>query len=224
MAMLLKNDVLFLHVPKTGGNWAAAVMRDLGLVEMELGSKHDDIDTAIRRILIYRKVHGLPGADRHLGSFCFVRDPLAWYESWFKYMTQPSRRWRDWGVETSFFRWHPNAVLNDCGSDDFNTFVANVLAKRPGYVSELYSWYTRPYVGFIGRQERLREDLIAALQHYDLPVDAERVRNYPSTNVSPADHPPVAWSPEIKAAAEQLELSGRVRFGYAPSPLATREA
>ena len=60
------------------------------------------------------------------------------------------------------YRWHPNAMLNGLGSSDFNTFVSNVNRKRPGFVTEMYGWYVRPGVHFVGRQENLAEDLIEA--------------------------------------------------------------
>ena len=44
MALLLKNGAVFLHIPKTGGNWVREVLGKLDLIESEIGHKHSDVD------------------------------------------------------------------------------------------------------------------------------------------------------------------------------------
>ena len=75
--------------------------------------------------------------------FCFVRNPLACNELFFAYMSDPKVAWREWGKSASGpgRGWHPNYMLNGCGSSDFNSFVRNVIRKRPGYATEFYGWY-----------------------------------------------------------------------------------
>ena len=34
---------MFLHIPKTGGMWVSAALRDLGLVRCRVASKHADM-------------------------------------------------------------------------------------------------------------------------------------------------------------------------------------
>ena len=69
------------------------------------------------------------------------------------------RGWIHWGAQNNVEDWHPNAILNGLGSDDFNQFIKNVVHKRPGYVSELFFSYTKPGITFIGKTENLTDDL-----------------------------------------------------------------
>lgn len=208
MALLLHGNALFLHIPKTGGNWVTKVLEEMGLVADKIGHKHVDID----HLLLSER-----GGYLHKHKpfmFCFVRHPLSWYESWFKYMSQPSRQWRNWGSEREAEKWHPNAMLNNLGDGDFNRFVSNVMQKRPGYVTELFGWYTKPPVGFVGRQECLRHDLITALKLAQVVFDPEMIRNYPQVGVSPQPDCDVVWDPVLKKRVAELEYAGLVRYGY----------
>jgi len=177
MALILEGGAVFLHIPKTGGTWVTEVLKECGLVNGGLSHMHVNME----RLMVPFKTRngkmvgplGLWRIARTLKPkpfiFCFVRHPLKWYESWFKYMSQPSRNWCAWGDEKDLFRWHPNAVLNGCGAPEFNQFVRNVVAKRPGYVSELYASYAQPQVDFVGKQENLRADLVAVLKRLNEP-------------------------------------------------------
>ena len=96
MALLLKNNGVFLHVPKTGGIWVGQVLKNLGLVKAELGGPHQDFeryfwydrfhrDAKVSRNLLRRRLGILPRVDPKCFKFCFVREPLNWYESWWRY-------------------------------------------------------------------------------------------------------------------------------------------
>lgn len=95
----------FFHMPKTGGTWASAALRDQKL---------------IRRVL--RK-----GTDGHLGldvcdndqpRIVCTRHPVPWLCSLFRY--KHSRKWRD-----------GHALDLACRADTFSTFVHNILTKWP---------------------------------------------------------------------------------------------
>ena len=228
MALLLKDGSIFLHVPKTGGTWVSSVLHQCGLVRASLGHKHSDMDwlhSAIdNRRCRMRGLMDLARIRRALKPgpfmFCFVRHPLDWFESWFKYMVQPSRAWCDWGDEKSLFGWHPNAVLNGCGSDDFNQFIRNVIAKRPGYATELFSGFARPQIGAVGRQESLREDLVRVLKRLELDFDEDFVRGFDPVHVSPEPARDIEWDPELRREMLVLESVALRRFGYESPPVA----
>lgn len=44
MAFLLKNRVVFIHVPKTAGSWVVSCLKELNLIEMKLGPEHADYE------------------------------------------------------------------------------------------------------------------------------------------------------------------------------------
>lgn len=222
MALILEGGAVFIHAPKTGGNWVTAALRECGLAKGGLGHKHADMDrlavpmnhhkSLIRAHVQTRKIKRL--LDPKPFMFCFVRHPLKWYESWYKYMSQPKRNWRLWGDEKDMFDWHPNAALNGCGAEDFNDFVRNVNRKRPGYVSEMFAGYAKPQIDFVGKQESLREDLVAVLKKLNLNFDEDFIMNFKEVGVSPEPRRSVGWEPELKRETEDLEKIAMIRYGY----------
>ncbi|MDB4458973.1 sulfotransferase family 2 domain-containing protein [bacterium] len=222
MSLILKGGAVFLHIPKTGGNWIISVLRECGLAKTGLGHKHANMDRLLvpmdyrkSNLRAHFKIHRIK---KHFGNnpytFCFVRHPLAWYESRFKYMTQPSRNWRHWGDEKDLFDWHPQTALNGCGSEDFNQFVQKIIEKRPGYVTELFGEYAKPPIDFIGKQETLKEDLVKVLKHLNLNFDEDFVMNFKEVGVSPAPHQKLEWNADLTAKTLNLEQIALLRYGY----------
>ena len=141
MTIRLIDGSEFLHLPKTGGNWVTRVLEQNHLVERYIQHKHASYDLNLfgdrmgsGRQLVhlcsrlaagkFKRILGIPYDEPDAAScfrFCFVRHPLSWYESWWKYMK--SRGWNDWGRKNSARYWDPNSLLNGLGSDNFNTFV-----------------------------------------------------------------------------------------------------
>jgi hypothetical protein len=227
MTCLLKNNAVFLHVPKTGGTWVWAVLNALGLVKARLGHEHADLvhaawhdrfasDAKVLRQLL-RKFAGSARAPVTMPfdsfKFCFVREPLKWYESYWRFMQ--TMDWQPLGDEAVPEKWHPNAMLNGLGSPDFNTFMANVNRKRPGYVTEMYGWYTPANIDFVGRQEFLREDLEKALKLMKVEFDPGYLTKLPLINQSPSHIPVPEWDPKLKRQTQLAEYATYVRFGYA---------
>lgn len=207
VALILNNGSVFLHVPKTGGSWVTSVLHDAGLVQREATKMHADLD---RFAMWIASKNYRPGG-RFL--FCFVRNPVTWYESWFRFMSQPGIGWRDWGaVDSGFVGWHPNVMLNGVAHGDFDAFVRDVMRRRPGYATEMMGWYTKPSISFVGRQETLRDDLIEALGRTGIRIDEDRVRSAAPVLVS--DAAPVVWDPKLKEEMARLEYAGLVRYGY----------
>jgi hypothetical protein len=145
-------------------------------------------------------------------KFCFVRHPLAWYESYWSFTR--SRGWVAWGVNRRGRpHWHPNAPLDGLGDDDFNRFMRNVLERCPGYVSRLYGWYAAPEIDFVGKQERLTDDLAEVLRRLGRAFDADRLRAQPPVNVSDRSHAPV-WDPALRHEVASAESAALERFAY----------
>jgi hypothetical protein len=135
-----------------------------------------------------------------------VRNPITWYESWWKFM---AGKWRAWEEG----RWHPQRPIDHLGDDDFNTFVENVLRERPGYVSEMYGWYTSG-VSFVGRFECLREDLVRGLEAGGMRVDARVLDRVPPSNVSKARLGNPTWDPAVLERTIAAEAAAIARYAH----------
>jgi hypothetical protein len=105
-------------------------------------------------------------------------------------------------------------IVNKLGSPDFNEFMHRVNRKRPGFVTELYGWYVRPGIGFVGRQEYLRQDLIKALTLMKVDFSEDDVRSLPKQNETPIRVPRPEWDPAVRKVTLRFEHAGYVRYGY----------
>ena len=211
MAIALKNDrAVFLHIPKTGGNWVRKTLEQLRIYQRSLRvcHKHASLDR-VTAALNKRRNKPLPFL------FCFVRHPASWYESWFKYMTQPARNWKHWGKDRYGKSWHPCAPLDGLGATEFNQFVDNCLSQAPGFVSRLYRHYDNGRdLSFIGRIENLQADLLSVLQELQFDVSAADLQRVSPVNVSPQPKSPVEWDPDLYAKMLNQETDALHRYGY----------
>lgn len=223
MALILKNGALFLHIPKTGGTWVTKVLREAGLVRCSIGHRHANLDHLLapgwqglgRRLewgwkrSLHLRTHPRPF------TFCFVRHPLDWYESFYLYKSQPSLNWERDGDTDNFHRWHPNALLNGIGGGiGFNEFVTAVMDRSPGYVSALFNHYTFRPCDFVGKQENLREDLVTVLERMGCEFDPALVRGKDRINRSRDEKTRPAWDPAVRRRALLLERAALERFHY----------
>jgi len=117
-----------------------------------------------------------------------------WYESWWRFQMSPdcarSRR-----AEPA--NWHPNAILTASSSPDFTLSWTNVNRKRPGYVTEMYGWYSAP--AFLCGQDgkSSRPGLLEAFDLMKLTSSYPRgCRRAHKMNAPPPS--PIAWDPPWK--------------------------
>ncbi|HEY6565230.1 MAG TPA: hypothetical protein VIY86_12070, partial [Pirellulaceae bacterium] len=201
MAVQLKCGAVFLHIPKTGGSWVRSVLQEQALVQRQLGHMHADYSRALMPNLpVSIATHGLGAWSKNLlprwfkalpplqkmkreaeavwrrrtpYCFCFVRHPMDWYESWWRYMRQ--RTDSGWAQLPDFSGWHPCRGLLSTEHPEFNGFMCRVLATRPGFVTELFASYAQPDIDFVGRQERLADDLVHVLRTLNVTFDENRI-------------------------------------------------
>lgn len=181
MALELKK-VMFYHVPKTGGTWLREALR----ASCEDVVSHRGEDMVPQRGFNLRKEHVTPdGLKTDKPSFAAVRDPLKWYQSFFRYRLGA---------------WDRNFILDvKCAVDTpkhpdeyeprhFQEFMEKVLKEYPdGFVSEMYQRYVGEdlkKVTHIVRQENLTEDVVKMLKLYKEEFDEEKFRNWGHTNAS----------------------------------------
>jgi hypothetical protein len=184
VALIIRNDLLYLHIPKTGGNWLTSVLERQGLVLSSIGHKHATYDLVCG---LLQSHNGKSLASKYLSAnptvFCVVRHPIKWYESWFRY--QYSREWRDWGKQGDFYKWHVMSDLNSSTSDDFNQFIYNVNSKTPGYVSQLFAKYVNNSSARALKNENLNEEFAEFLEQLGIGGNYDAVRKSPRIGESP---------------------------------------
>jgi hypothetical protein len=207
MATLLKCGGLFLHVPRTGGNWVSDVLEASDLVFAHVGGRHAGPAQLAPFERLLQTPHQYDKTNRPLFKFCFVRHPLRWYESW--YRLNAARGWREWVANED--TWNPALELNGLGAPTFDGFIENVLRQRPGFLSGLYDYYARD-AHFVGRQEQMVDDLLIVLTFLRATVDEERVRAAQPTNVS--DQAELRLDFSLQQGLEEAERDAFTRYGY----------
>lgn len=202
---LRRHGALFLHIPKTGGSWVEYMLGELGL-EIEQAGTIEGVT--------WRHAPQSMLLERHPFTFTFVRHPLSWYESWWKFQ---AGIWKVWEPGS----WHPQRELERCQSDDFSEFIRLMIRHEPGYVSRMYEWYIGPpghdFVQYVGRQENLVENLIEVLTMLGCDFDAEAILQAPRANESEKRFGEPVWDPELRARILELESPAIRRF-YADQP------
>jgi hypothetical protein len=199
MATLINERFRFLHLPKTGGTWAMEAMWAAGVVAARPTHVPDHAGLAETRDF----------SDRF--TFAFIRHPL---EFWLSY----------WGYRMRT-GWDPDHQIDAAaGSADFGKFVDTVVEQFAGAASEVYERYVgRPgeEIDFIGRHERLTDDVCAALQLAGEEFDEDRLRSHPPVNCTDFSRHPAGYTPESAARMAAAEGVAIERF-YAYEPIPSR--
>ncbi|MDA9748682.1 hypothetical protein N9U75_00860 [Pelagibacteraceae bacterium] len=147
MSLLLKNGYVFFHIPKTGGKFIDQVLVKNNLYLCRIGSRHsnyDHINPIISQsnltINFKNKKKSINIKLNHpLKFFCVIRDPLSWYESWFKYNSKINfEGGKDKG---DYLNWHITSPLTECNNENFNNFMYCVNKSKPGFVTYLFNSY-----------------------------------------------------------------------------------
>lgn len=222
---LIHENTVFLHIPKTGGVWVERALREAGIPIKRFGHEHGTYDRMLEEEMtcdgylpsrLARRIHrGLRRMGREPAPprrFCFVRNPLKWYESFWRY--KMDLKWEHWGRENYAAYWHPNSALNGLDSDDFNEFMWKVVMKRPGYASELMMRFASTEIDIVGRTEYLADDLVEILKRLGIAFNEERLRNARRTNESQTPSSLIQWDPKLRELVTRFEYPALVHFGY----------
>eukprot|EP01025_Chloroclados_australasicus_P050207 TRINITY_DN5746_c1_g1_i4.p1 TRINITY_DN5746_c1_g1~~TRINITY_DN5746_c1_g1_i4.p1 ORF type:complete len:188 (-),score=5.11 TRINITY_DN5746_c1_g1_i4:34-597(-) len=162
MAFLLNDRLIFLHIPKTGGNWLTKLLRQSDITMKKISDKHATYDLVSGQLQerSARPIFGLK--KRQYEFFAVVRNPLTWYESWFKYQSYRFSlgAFKDWGANGDPYNWHCMSPLNFGHIADFNDFMERVNERAPGFAGHLFCASTSNSGARILKAESIRSDLV----------------------------------------------------------------
>lgn len=209
MALILPHSVCF-HIPKTGGTWVRRVLQKENMVIAEtcvLGRNarataqmaHETPDMLPAYLLRNRK------------TFAFVRHPLTWYQSRWKWKARMRNRWNR----------EENKLDKECGSDDFNEFILQYLHKFPGYLTRMYKRFLGEdgkRLSYVGRFESLPEDLFKIITTFEGEIDKQHLLSFPPVNVSFHCENDASYRSDLKKALLKEEEWILRTFGYEEEP------
>lgn len=206
---VMTDKAIFYHIPKTAGSWARLAIEAAGLSSTELPCINCGPETAIRRGCCGHGSHMqiIPPSDgKERFRFTFIRHPLALYQSYWAYKMHVG--------------WKPkNDFDTTVYSEDFSVFVRNVVERYPGWATKCFEQYVgpeaSPHVHFVGRQERIRDDLIEVLTRAGESINIAAIRALPPNNVvaqSPEWREKCVYTPKMHGAVLQAEADAIRRF------------
>ncbi|WP_440934361.1 hypothetical protein [Candidatus Pelagibacter sp.] len=185
MSFVIKKNIYFLHIPKTGGNWVWKVFEKSGfkMIRSNPINKHANYDFLAGYNSSFLKIFNFNLKNKNR-FFCTVRHPLTWYESFFKYLHFFNRM--NFGETGKLYSkdWHILSPLNNFPKNDFNEFVKNINIKYPGFLTYLYNSYIFPTNARVLKIENLKEDLISLNKDWDLGLNLSVLDNTQKINVS----------------------------------------
>jgi hypothetical protein len=195
--VLILDNAVFLHVPKTGGTWVEHALRAGGVPFTALlhdGDRHGDLSYS-------------PHPERF--TFAYVRHPLTLYQSYWRFKAQ-----HGWDA------FNPFDV--ECREDGFEQFVRRVLDLYPGWCSKTFTDYVGPSdqpIAFVGRFESLADDLVAALERSGHAFDEAALRSTAPANVSTTPLACCRWTSGLSAEVADAEAEAMNRFSYGLLPI-----
>lgn len=165
MAVRTEKSIVY-HIPKCGGKWVKRVMRRAGLEYRRCRGYYRRQDWGLYGE--HATPENVQAEEDDLFSFCFVREPVGWYRSFWSFRMK--------GLEAGG-SLSPRFPADESWSDDPETFAYNLMGAFPGgFVTELYQLYVGA-MDYVGRLENLRDDLETALtlagETFDTKVLAE---------------------------------------------------
>lgn len=164
MPLILPNSI-FVRTPRCASTWSKDLFKNLGLLKGEVGQSHDTMDD----------IGGIQSVDKVAFKWCFVRDPLQWYVSYWAYKSQYG-----WGNKSGAM----TDVLDELPNEDFDPWIEAIYTKYPkGFIKNVFGHYRRG-CDFVGQYENLHEDMIKGLQMSGEVFNEEFIRRYGRRNAS----------------------------------------
>jgi len=158
--------LLFVHIQKTGGNTVRTMLNDA------LPDARNPFGTLPKHAHLGGILKAEPGLTDYY-VFGFVRNPWARMVSWWS-MIQDAKLNADAGNEGAIERLRTNWFIRQVATtyDTFDDFVLRGPDDLPRLGTPQVRYLTTPHrqADFVGRTERLRDDVAAVFGHLGLTV------------------------------------------------------
>ncbi len=197
--MLLTRHFVFLHIPKTGGNFVRNAILP-----------HVPEDWHLRQLEPHATFADIPASHDALPRVAFVRNPYAWYVSWFHFQ----QRTRD-----EFF-----LEISDGGRLGFHDTMRAIFYGATSFyrgdgpmLQTLWEMLGRDLSQTrFGKMETMREDLEQRLgEIVDLPdAMVNAIRSLPPQNTSRHGHYSRYYDEELRDLVFEKDRAVFEYFGY----------
>jgi hypothetical protein len=197
--MLLTRHFVYVHIPRTGGNF----VRNVILPHAPASWQH-------RLLGDHDTVAAIPATHAHLPRLAFVRNPHSWYVSWYSYQ----QRIRD----PYFLEVSENGTLPfDATMRRALTSTAS-LAQGEGPFTQTIKEMLGPGLMQVraGKTEHLREDLLRLLTGITALPEAmtEAIRALPPQNTSERGHYSSYYDAGLRQLVWEKDREVFDYFGY----------
>ena len=188
MASLVTNQYIYIHIPKTGGIWSSKIIKEINNGEASNFGGINQFGTRFHSSLFDIRQEA-----EVKNSICFVRNPIDWYESLFRF------------TKKTEFRFRPfNRMNKECMFDEFVDFSVNCFSMidRINYQA---GWPIQ--TTSVGKYENLRQDLFDFLSVYHHPfLLDETMSSIPAMNVSRNERPTITKIIREKIISRELPI------------------
>ena len=138
---LLKNDVIVIHRPKTGGSSLRTFFADNGLVKVDYKSNNSLYKGKYSYFQnLENLAHPVPVVKEHKW-ISITRDPISWYRSFFYFHVQKGRQGRVMNHSTSILAKAFYAGFSN--KESFETFIDYMYDRNHAAYTEAYNFYNK---------------------------------------------------------------------------------
>lgn len=202
MALIIDFEKIFFHIPKTGGNSFRSFLQLNSTCKLvEKSHKHATPDFFYGNKLLQKLQIGDLFRERSTQSIFFVRNPITWYESWYKY--QVSRGIVQWGGSRRISQWHPMSSLDGVDFSSFSSFICTIYETNPSYLTGLYFRYLTERNSVVCKMEDVVLDTEKELIRMGFQLSKFNSFNYPVVRPSPKLD--TVWTKRMKRQVEENE-------------------
>jgi hypothetical protein len=218
--MLVASELVFVHVPRTGGSFIRAVL-----------GEHLELDPRAPRFSTHASYDELPAEFRDRPGLCVVRNPWDWYVSWYHHVIGSGQRLASRGPgDPKLANWQ---TVFRGGRSSFKEAVTAVCEGRlehpyakaiRGRDTDLYTQYVRALTGRAIKQGRLEaapfEELIPFLVGFmrrrGLLTESMRASVEQSPPINKTEHRPYRdyYDDELRELVAHKARWLTERFGY----------